>query len=135
MQHRSKEKTYVFDVAFGNEKTNKDVFMGTIAPLVGGVFNGINCTVFAYGATGSGKTFTMVGTEYDPGLMVRSLEAVFKDLNRFRSDENVDITCSYLEVYNEVRCCSQNCKTPGYEQRRTTLSIQACMCTQRKLPR
>lgn len=40
---------------------NVDIYNGTIRDLVGGVLHGINTTVFAYGATGSGKTYTMVG--------------------------------------------------------------------------
>lgn len=61
VQHRTKEKRYTFDVAFGYEASNRDVYEGTISPLVGRVADGMNSTVFAYGATGSGKTHTMVG--------------------------------------------------------------------------
>ena len=44
------------------QATNLDVYNGTIQDLVSGVLHGINTTVLAYGATGSGKTYTMVGT-------------------------------------------------------------------------
>jgi kinesin family protein 18/19 len=96
------EKQYTFDKAFHAHATNSDVYKGTIAPLITHALHGINCTVFAYGATGSGKTYTMVGDSSDPGLMVRSIEALFKESERYRNDEAVSITASYLEVYNEV---------------------------------
>lgn len=51
-----------FDIAFPPESTNVDVYNGTIKNIVSGVWNGMNTTVFAYGATGSGKTHTMVGS-------------------------------------------------------------------------
>ena len=45
--------------------------------LIAGVLLGLNTTVFAYGATGSGKTHTMVGTPTDPGIMVLSMSDIF----------------------------------------------------------
>jgi kinesin family member 18/19 len=98
------EKQYTFDRAFHAHATNSDVYSSTIAPLITHALHGINCTVFAYGATGSGKTYTMVGDASDPGLMVRSIEALFMETERFRGEEAVSITASYLEVYNEVGC-------------------------------
>lgn len=43
------------------QASNRDIYLGTIDHLVAGVMDGLNGTVFAYGATGSGKTYTMVG--------------------------------------------------------------------------
>lgn len=96
------EKKYTFDVAFGAECTNSKLYKATIAPLIKHVISGHNCTVFAYGATGSGKTYTMVGSNADSGLMVRSMESLFAQSAQLRKDEDVTITASYLEVYNEV---------------------------------
>lgn len=53
---RMKEKTYAFDYAFDENCTNQKVFDHTISLLMPGVMNGFNATIFAYGATGSGKT-------------------------------------------------------------------------------
>jgi len=102
VQGRTKEKQYTFDRAFGTEAKNCDVYDGTIRELVHGCMNGLNVTVFAYGATGSGKTYTMVGTTHDPGLMVLSLQRIFCDRQDLYADEHFDVTCSYIEVYNEV---------------------------------
>ena len=71
-------------------------------PLVAGVLEGINATVFAYGSTGSGKTHTMVGTKTDPGLMILSLRDVFRGIQRAKNDSAFEVTCSYTEVYNEL---------------------------------
>lgn len=97
------EKQYTFDLAYDSTKTNADVYEGTIAPLIQHALHGNNCTVFAYGATGSGKTFTMVGGASDPGLMVRSMEALFEAAKPLTEDDAVKLEVSYLEVYNEVR--------------------------------
>lgn len=97
------EKKYTFDVAFGAESTNSKLYKATIAPLIKHVISGHNCTVFAYGATGSGKTYTMVGSHADSGLMVRSMESLFAQSAQLHKDEDVTITASYLEVYNEVQ--------------------------------
>jgi hypothetical protein len=68
---------------------------------VQGVLSGVNATVFAYGATGSGKTYTMVGADQDPGLMVLSLRDIFDVMQQAPHAEQT-VTCSYLEVYNEI---------------------------------
>lgn len=65
--------------------------------MIAGLLRGLNATVFAYGATGSGKTHTMVGTEKDPGLMVLSMKDIFRHIAK-ESDKNWEVTCSYLEV-------------------------------------
>lgn len=69
--------------------------------MLDGVLQGYNATVFAYGATGSGKTYTMLGTLDEPGIMYLALEALFE---KIKNDKNFKykITLSYLEVYNET---------------------------------
>jgi hypothetical protein len=51
---------------------------------------------------GSGKTHTMAGTPEDPGLMVLSLQSIFALISKQEADYEFEVTCSYLEVYNEV---------------------------------
>ncbi|PWA99413.1 P-loop containing nucleoside triphosphate hydrolases superfamily protein [Artemisia annua] len=88
----------------GNNTTRPkaDVYERSISSTISGVVHGLNATVFAYGSTGSGKTYTMVGTESDPGLMVLSLNTVFDFIKNDKSSDEFEVTCSYLEVYNEV---------------------------------
>ncbi|GMN34140.1 hypothetical protein TIFTF001_004529 [Ficus carica] len=102
IQNRTKEKKYSFDYAFGRDSTNSDVYTKCISSVISGVVQGLNATVFAYGSTGSGKTYTMVGTKDDPGLMVLSLHRIFDLIQRNKSSDEFEVTCSYLEVYNEV---------------------------------
>lgn len=102
IQNRTKEKRYAFDFAFGAESKNRDVYAATIAPMIDGVIHGLNATIFAYGSTGSGKTYTMAGTPEDPGLMVLSLRTIFDLIAKEESVHDFEVTCSYLEVYNEV---------------------------------
>lgn len=54
----------------------------------------------------SGKTYTMVGTRKDPGLMVLSLHTIFDLIKKDKSSDIFEVSCSYLEVYNEVWFCS-----------------------------
>lgn len=51
----------------------------------------------------SGKTYTMVGTKNDPGLMVLSLHTIFHLIKQDSNSDEFEVNCSYLEVYNEVR--------------------------------
>ncbi|KAI4327280.1 hypothetical protein L6164_019760 [Bauhinia variegata] len=102
IQNRTKEKRYCFDYAFAPDCTNLDVYSHSVSSVISGVVQGLNATVFAYGSTGSGKTYTMVGTEDDPGLMVLSLHTIFDLIKKDKSSDEFEVTCSYLEVYNEV---------------------------------
>ncbi|KAJ9573444.1 hypothetical protein L9F63_009172, partial [Diploptera punctata] len=77
-QKRGGEKQYVYDAVFGEDSTQEMVYATTSASLVTDVLMGYNATVFAYGATGSGKTHTMVGNSQQPGIMVRALNDLFK---------------------------------------------------------
>lgn len=54
-------KKFTFDRTFGQESEQKEVYKVVVAPLIEEVLSGYNCTVFAYGQTGTGKTHTMVG--------------------------------------------------------------------------
>ncbi|XP_031095873.1 kinesin-like protein KIN-8B isoform X1 [Ipomoea triloba] len=102
IRNHTKERRYSFDYAYGPNSSNLDVYKKSIQSTIVGVIQGLNATVFAYGSTGSGKTYTMVGTKDDPGLMVLSLNTIFDLINKDNSSDKFEVTCSYLEVYNEV---------------------------------
>ncbi|KAF7061146.1 hypothetical protein CFC21_067867 [Triticum aestivum] len=101
IQNRTKEKRYSFDHVYAPGCSNTDVYKN-ISPTVLGVVQGLNVTVFAYGSTGSGKTYTMVGSRSDPGLMVLSFRTIFDQIKKDDSSDTFEVSCSYLEVYNEV---------------------------------
>lgn len=71
------------------------------AALVEGVLQGRNGSVFCYGATGAGKTHTMLGTVQNPGVMVLALKDLFNKIKLRSTGEHV-VKLSYLEVYNET---------------------------------
>ncbi|OAY85534.1 125 kDa kinesin-related protein [Ananas comosus] len=55
------DRTFMFDKVFGPTSKQKDLFDQSISPIVNEVLEGYNCTIFAYGQTGTGKTYTMEG--------------------------------------------------------------------------
>lgn len=56
-----KEKKYTFDRVFKPTASQIELYMNVVAPLIQDVVEGYNCTAFAYGQTGTGKTYTMTG--------------------------------------------------------------------------
>jgi kinesin family protein 18/19 len=76
--NRSKEQTYAFDVAFDERATQQYVFERSTQFLIDGIVSGYNGSVFAYGATGAGKTHTMLGEKNDLGIMGRSVHELFR---------------------------------------------------------
>ena len=61
----NKDQKFAYDSVYAPGSTNDQVFEGTTKDLVEVIFNGYNCSVFAYGATGAGKTFTMLGSKVE----------------------------------------------------------------------
>ena len=99
--NKTREKRYAFDHAFDEKTPQESIFKSTTKLLIDGVMNGYNATVFAYGATGTGKTYTMIGTPTSPGLMVQTVEEFFVKV-RANTDKKFNVKLSYLEVYNEL---------------------------------
>lgn len=77
-----------------------DVFEDT-APFATSVIDGYNVCIFAYGQTGTGKTFTMEGTQHNRGVNYRTLEHLFQIIKERENRYNYEISVSVLEVYNE----------------------------------
>ena len=80
---------------FGADSTQEEVYNETTKHLVENVLNGYNATVFAYGATGGGKTYTMVGTQDNPGIMIRALNHLFNAMD----SEHESVHKVYLWYY------------------------------------
>ncbi|KAJ3112383.1 kinesin-like protein Klp5, partial [Physocladia obscura] len=102
---RNKEAKYAFDKVFSENASQQSVFEGTTLPLVPLVLDGFNATVFAYGATGCGKTHTISGTHQDPGIIYRTMQHLFlqiEDTQLKFPTTLINVTVSYLEVYNET---------------------------------
>lgn len=96
---------FTFDRVFGPESTQIEVFNYTAIPMINDVLCGYNATIFAYGQTASGKTFTMEGSdirdENARGIIPRTVEALFAGVSE--ADENIEFTfkVSYVEIYME----------------------------------
>ncbi|KAH0465326.1 hypothetical protein IEQ34_005429 [Dendrobium chrysotoxum] len=101
------DKTFVFDKVFGPTSQQMDLFNQSIAPIVDEVLEGFNCTIFAYGQTGTGKTYTMEGGKKakhgefssDAGVIPRSVRLIFESLEAQCADYSMKV--SFLELYNE----------------------------------
>ncbi|XP_072958003.1 kinesin-like protein KIN-14R [Typha angustifolia] len=98
--HVSSKKVFKFDSVFSPEDDQEKVFEKT-TPFATSVLDGYNVCIFAYGQTGTGKTFTMEGTEAIRGVNYRTLEELFRIIDERRHLFHYEITVSVLEVYNE----------------------------------
>ncbi|KAK6428612.1 tubulin-dependent ATPase kip3 [Oleoguttula sp. CCFEE 5521] len=99
---RSKDATFGFDRVFDENTTQGDVYEATTKGLLDSVLDGYNATVFAYGATGCGKTHTITGTAQAPGIIFLTMQELFERVEDLKTDKFSEITLSYLEIYNET---------------------------------
>ncbi|KAH9814641.1 P-loop containing nucleoside triphosphate hydrolase protein [Melampsora americana] len=97
-----KDMRFCFDRVFDDRATQEDVYEGSAKELVQGVLDGFNATVFAYGATGCGKTHTITGTPEAPGIVYLLMKDLFGRIASEADDMTVEISISYLEIYNET---------------------------------
>ncbi|KAH7647812.1 kinesin-like boursin [Cryptosporidium bovis] len=104
-------KLFSFDGVCGSFTSQRDLFRQYVVPIVDEVLLGFNCTIFAYGQTGTGKTYTMEGdmkeylesnnmelTEH-AGIIPRAVQLIFERLESQYTEYGVRV--SYLEIYNE----------------------------------
>ncbi|NWR34638.1 KIF24 protein, partial [Tachuris rubrigastra] len=93
------QHVFYFDEVFGESCTNQDVYMKTAYPLIQHIFNGGNATCFAYGQTGAGKTYTMIGTHRNPGLYALAAKDIFRHLEASLSGKDLFVFISFYEIY------------------------------------
>ncbi|XP_050233061.1 kinesin-like protein KIN-5D [Mercurialis annua] len=101
------DRTFLFDKVFGPTSQQKDLYDMAVAPIVFEVLEGYNCTIFAYGQTGTGKTYTMEGGgrkkngEFpsDAGVIPRAVKQIFDILEAQNAEYSMKVT--FLELYNE----------------------------------
>ncbi|SCZ95244.1 BZ3501_MvSof-1269-A2-R1_Chr1-3g01646 [Microbotryum saponariae] len=102
MGKKSKDIRFCFDRVFDEGCCQEDVYEGSAKELVGHVMNGFNSTVFAYGATGCGKTHTISGTADQPGVVFLIMKDLFGRMQARADDTDFALKVSYLEIYNET---------------------------------
>ncbi|XP_045809154.1 kinesin-like protein KIN-5C [Trifolium pratense] len=105
------DRVFTFDKVFGPSAKQKDLYDQAVIPIVNEVLEGFNCTIFAYGQTGTGKTYTMEGdskkTKSGPngelpaeaGVIPRAVKQIFDTLEGQNAEYSVKVT--FLELYNE----------------------------------
>ncbi|XP_057241593.1 kinesin-like protein KIF18B [Malurus melanocephalus] len=97
---RRKTLKFVFDHVFDEEATQEEVFQHTTLPLLDSLLDGYNCSVFAYGASGAGKTHTVMGSKASPGMVQLATVELFKRLEAMK-DKSYEVLVSYQQVYKE----------------------------------
>ncbi|KAE8692463.1 kinesin-like protein [Hibiscus syriacus] len=101
------DRVFTFDKVFGPKAQQRTIYDQAIAPIVNEVLDGFNCTVFAYGQTGTGKTYTMEGgmrnkggdLPAEAGIIPRAVKQIFDTLEAQNADYSMKVT--FLELYNE----------------------------------
>jgi len=99
-------KSFAFDKVFGAYSRQEEVFNSIVKPIVEEALAGFNCTIFAYGQTGTGKTHTMEGdinSEEDAGIVPRSVKAILDMLEGSGTEFTIRVSflelCKFLSSY------------------------------------
>ncbi|KAI4373494.1 hypothetical protein MLD38_011615 [Melastoma candidum] len=101
------DRTFMFDKVFGPASQQRDLYEQAVSPIVNEVLEGYNCTIFAFGQTGTGKTYTMEGGSrkkngefpVDTGVIPRAVRQIFDILEAQNAEYSMKVT--FLELYNE----------------------------------
>ncbi|GFT98503.1 kinesin-like protein KIF17 [Nephila pilipes] len=96
-------KSFTFDGAYFIDSTTEQIYNEIVYPIVESVTEGYNGTVFAYGQTGCGKSFTMQGITHpasQKGIIPRAFEHIFEAISTTENTKFL-VHASYLEIYNE----------------------------------
>lgn len=105
----SEYKQFTFDSVFDWNSTQEDLYSKMVHPLIESVLNGFNATIFAYGQTGTGKTYTMEGIRDEKlplsgqdnrGIIPRTFEQIFQTIEQSNNKQYL-VFSSYLEIYQE----------------------------------
>jgi len=124
-----RDKTFVYDAVLTPDTTQEEAYERLGRDTINDFMNGFNATIFAYGQSGSGKTFSMVGPDeindqlaldfqsIPPniqslfGTIPRATVQMFEMLNNFVAEGyEYTVTCSYVEIYMEEIMCLLNLK-------------------------
>lgn len=105
--HKDPVKTFTFDAVYDWNSKQHELYDEMVRPLVESVLNGFNATIFAYGQTGTGKTYTMEGCKSpnndgsdERGIIPKSFEQIFTHISRTTDKQHL-VRTSYLEIYQE----------------------------------
>ncbi|OHT10246.1 hypothetical protein TRFO_04250 [Tritrichomonas foetus] len=92
---------YNFNRVFSSDVQTFEIYQEMADDVVEGFLNGYNGTIFAYGSTGSGKTFTMMGNDNHPGITPLAVQHIFEHIQNDPTRKYI-VAISYFEIYNET---------------------------------
>ncbi|KAG9440639.1 hypothetical protein H6P81_020804 [Aristolochia fimbriata] len=92
--------SYAFDHVFDQGSTNARIYELLTKDIIRAAVDGFNGTAFAYGQTSSGKTYTMNGSDTDPGIIHLAVKDIFENIKMI-DDREFLVRVSYMEIYNE----------------------------------
>lgn len=98
------DKIYTFDKVFSESSSQEDIYR-CVSDYVLATVKGYNTTIFAYGTTGSGKSYTMTGNKTAPGIIPRAIGDLFRHIENAAAEENdvfFYVRLSYVELYNNT---------------------------------
>lgn len=95
----TQKKQYTFDNVFSPDTSQKEFYYTALNGFISRVIDGFNCTFFAYGQTGTGKTYTMEGEENNEGVIPRVIDELFQTLEQRKLRYQMKVT--HVEIYNE----------------------------------
>lgn len=93
--------SYTLDRVYGPESSTSHLFQHSVRAVVESAMDGYHASVFAYGQTSTGKTFTMSGTKSHPGILPLAIEDCFRLIETLDSPREYLLRVSYMEIYNE----------------------------------
>ncbi|NWY58821.1 CENPE protein, partial [Chionis minor] len=94
-------KVFSYDRVFHSSDNTQQLYEGVAVPIIQSAVQGYNGTIFAYGQTASGKTYTMMGNEDSVGIIPKAIQHVFKVICEIPEREFL-LRVSYMEIYNET---------------------------------
>ncbi|KAI1470236.1 kinesin-domain-containing protein [Daldinia caldariorum] len=126
--------TFTFDRVFNMQGRQVDIFEYSIKPTVDDILNGYNGTVFAYGQTGAGKSYTMMGTSIEDdegkGITPRIVEQIFSSIMSSPPTIEYTVRVSYMEIYMErIRdlLAPQNDNLPVHEEKNRGVYVKGLL--------
>ena len=93
-------KSFKYDHIYSEDSKQETIFEETSKNVVQSALNGFNGTILAYGQTGTGKTYTMIGSEKNKGIIPRAFDYIFESVKQ-DSEHEYNIKISFIEIYKE----------------------------------
>lgn len=101
MENMYAVQSFTFDRIYDQACNSQQIYKEICSEITSSFIQGFNGSIFMYGQTTSGKTFTMLGIPQNPGLLPCTIRDIFILLGKTEGIKKFDLECSYLEIYNE----------------------------------